>query len=64
MAYYMAAQPEKDRRAWNIPASDVEKVTLVSCFPFVTWSGLKDEDGNWLEFSIKDYHAHFLYKES
>ncbi len=64
MAYYVAAQLERNRKSWNIPASDVGKVMIVSRFPFVTFSGLKDEDGNWLEFSIKDYHAHFLYKES
>lgn len=55
-------EEKKVKIAIRIPAQDIAKVRLVSSLPFYRLIGIKDAQGNWVEFQIDDYSmAHFEY---
>lgn len=41
-----------EHKKYRIPASDIEKVKIISPFGIFRLEGIKDAGGNWIEFNI------------
>ncbi len=50
-----------EHKKYRIPACDIEKVKIISPFPFLVLDGIKDDNG-WVEFSIP-FGSHGSYFE-